>query len=49
MVVICLEGHYKSKKEPIHGREYSIRVNLPPLGGIILKRKDTKKIQSKQV
>lgn len=28
---------YKSIKEPIHGREYSIRVDLPPLGGLYLK------------
>ncbi|HZX21146.1 MAG TPA: alpha amylase C-terminal domain-containing protein, partial [Clostridia bacterium] len=31
--------HYKSKEEPMHGREYSIRPDLPPLGGVILKRK----------
>lgn len=28
---------YKSTKEPIHGREYSIRVDLPTLGGLYLK------------
>lgn len=30
--------HYKSKEESIHGRKYCIRVNLPPLGGLVLKR-----------
>ncbi|NLI65220.1 MAG: 1,4-alpha-glucan branching protein GlgB [Tissierellia bacterium] len=28
---------YKAIKEPIHGRDYHIRVNLPPLGGLYLK------------
>lgn len=28
---------YKSTKEPIHGREYSIKVDLPTLGGLYLK------------
>lgn len=30
--------HYRSTNQPIHGREYSIRIPLPPLGGIILKK-----------
>ena len=30
---------YKSKEEAIHNRNYSIRVDLPPLGGIILKKR----------
>lgn len=28
---------YKAIKEPIHGRDYQIRVDLPPLGGLYLK------------
>lgn len=30
---------YKTFEEPIHDRKYRINVNLPPLGGLILKRK----------
>ena len=30
---------YKSHEEPIHGRDYQIRVDLPPLGGLYLKLK----------
>lgn len=30
---------YKASKEPMHGRDYSIRVNLPSLGGLFLKLK----------
>jgi len=33
--------HYGSEKEPFHGRKYSIRIDLPPLGGLILKRNRT--------
>ncbi len=29
----------KAKKEPMHGMDYSISMNLPPLGGIIFKMK----------
>ncbi len=31
--------HYKSKEESIHNREYALRVDLPPLGGIIFKKR----------
>ena len=31
---------YKSQEKPIHGRDYQIRVDLPPLGGLYLKLKD---------
>lgn len=30
---------YKSKEEPVSNRKYSIRVDLPPLGGIIFKER----------
>ena len=31
---------YKSHREPIHGRNYQIRVNIPSLGGLYLKLKE---------
>ena len=31
---------YKSEKEPLHGREYQIKLDLPPLGGLYLKLKE---------
>ncbi len=31
-------GPVKAKKEPMHGREYSLSLTLPPLGVIYLKR-----------
>ncbi len=31
-------GPVRAKKEPMHGREYSITLTLPPLGVIYLKR-----------
>ena len=30
---------YKSHKEAVHGRDYQIRVDIPPLGGLYLKLK----------
>lgn len=31
---------FKSQKQPIHGREYQIEVDLPPLGGLYLRFKE---------
>ena len=36
-------GILKSEKEPFHGQKNSVTVNIPPIGGIILKRIPTPK------
>lgn len=42
-------GGLESRKSPAFGREYSLSINVPPLGGIILKPEIDKKISEKKI
>lgn len=37
------KGEIKSRKKAWHGKDHSVSINIPPIGGVILKRKSARK------